>query len=85
MFAPVFYKHMYLDPVEYDLLSPAADELLMKVNACGVCGSGFHVFNGSVNSLHPTTLYYKLGLNRLEKILNANVNTEKIKYQIIIN
>jgi L-iditol 2-dehydrogenase len=35
---------------------PAGDELLIKVNACGVCGTDFHIFNGEAPAKAPVII-----------------------------
>ena len=39
------YKH--LEITEMPSPKPAPDEVLIRVNACGICGSDVHGFDGS--------------------------------------
>jgi propanol-preferring alcohol dehydrogenase len=44
-----------LAPATFDLPEPAAGELLLEVNACGVCRTDLHVVDGDLHGPRPVT------------------------------
>jgi 2-desacetyl-2-hydroxyethyl bacteriochlorophyllide A dehydrogenase len=53
MRAAIFNGPLELEIKEYSLPAPAGKELLIKVEACGVCGTDFHIFNGESYAKPP--------------------------------
>jgi len=46
MKSAVFYEKNNIKTEELPLPTPKADEVLIKVYACGICGTDVHIFNG---------------------------------------
>lgn len=53
MRAAIFNGPLDLEIKEYSLPAPAGKELLIKVEACGVCGTDFHIFQGESYAKPP--------------------------------
>jgi L-iditol 2-dehydrogenase len=53
MKALVLSEYKKLDVVEMDVPRPAEDELLIRIRACGICGSDVHGFDGSTGRRLP--------------------------------
>jgi len=53
MKALVLLEYKQLDMVEMEKPEPAEDELLIRVQACGICGSDVHGFDGSTGRRIP--------------------------------
>jgi 2-desacetyl-2-hydroxyethyl bacteriochlorophyllide A dehydrogenase len=53
MRAAIFSGPLELEIKEYSLTAPAKNELLIKVEACGVCGTDFHIFRGESYARPP--------------------------------
>ena len=53
MKAMVLSEYNKLDVVDVDTPTPAADELLIQVAACGICGSDVHGYDGSTGRRIP--------------------------------
>ena len=47
MKAAVFYKKHEMVVVEHQKKTPAANEVTVKIKACGVCGTDLHIYEGS--------------------------------------
>lgn len=56
MFAAVFRQPGRVDLEEYDVPTPGAGEVLVRVEACGVCGTDFHIFRGEAPACPPVIL-----------------------------
>ena len=46
---------------EIDRPIPGPDDLLVRVEACGVCGTDRHLFHGEFPSTPPVTLGHEFG------------------------
>ncbi len=53
MRAALFSKPYDIDIVDYPLPGLQPDEVLLKVEVCGVCGTDFHIYNGESYSKPP--------------------------------
>lgn len=53
MKALVLNRYSQLDYQEFPAPAPAADEVLVRVRACGVCGSDIHGWDGSTGRRQP--------------------------------
>jgi L-iditol 2-dehydrogenase len=53
MKALVLNRYSQLDFQEFSTPAPAADEVLIRVRACGVCGSDIHGWDGSTGRRQP--------------------------------
>ncbi len=53
MKALVLNRYSQLDYQEFPAPTPAADEVLVRVRACGVCGSDIHGWDGSTGRRRP--------------------------------
>lgn len=56
MKAALFKGAKNLETVELEIPSLRANELLVKINSCGVCGTDFHIFNGLAPAANNTVL-----------------------------
>lgn len=54
MRAAVFYGKRDLRVEEFDLPPLKQGEILVKVKACGICGTDVHIFNGEKGSAKVT-------------------------------
>ncbi len=53
MQAAIFSGPKQLDVVDFNLPAPADDELIIRVGACGICGTDFHIFHGEAPAAAP--------------------------------
>lgn len=53
MKALVLNRYSHLDYQEFPAPEPAADEVLIRVRACGICGSDIHGWDGSTGRRQP--------------------------------
>lgn len=56
MQAAVFNKPFSITVQDMALPEISSDEILLKVGACGVCGTDFHIFSGEAPSKQPVVL-----------------------------
>lgn len=56
MLAAIFHGNKKIEVCDYTLPILKADELLIKVNNCGICGTDRHIFSGSAPSSIPIIL-----------------------------
>src|SRR3954463_15693725 len=53
MKALLLTEYRHLEVVDFPNPQPAADELLLRVAACGICGSDVHGYDGSTGRRIP--------------------------------
>ena len=53
MQALVYNGPMNINVADYPLPSIAPDEVVIKVGACGVCGTDFHIYKGEAPANSP--------------------------------
>ncbi|RPI72893.1 MAG: alcohol dehydrogenase [Ignavibacteriales bacterium] len=56
MLAAIFNSPYNISLVDYPLPRLEPDQLLIKVGACGVCGTDFHIYEGKVSAKPPVIL-----------------------------
>jgi len=56
MRAAIFNGPLDIEIKDYSLPVPGKNELLIKVEACGVCGTDFHIFNGESYAKPPVII-----------------------------
>lgn len=56
MRAAIFNGPERLEVVDYPMAKPGKDEILLKIRACGVCGTDFHIFSGKAPAKPPVVL-----------------------------
>jgi 2-desacetyl-2-hydroxyethyl bacteriochlorophyllide A dehydrogenase len=83
MQAAVYNGPKSLDVVDYKLPSLSQDELLIKVNACGICGTDFHIFEGNAPAKIPVIIGHEYAGEIVE--IGKNVKGFRIGDHIAIN
>jgi len=56
MLAALFHGPRELEVTDFQMPVPEAEEVLLKVHACGVCGTDFHIFNGEAPASAPVII-----------------------------
>ena len=75
MQAAVFNGPRSLDVTDYKLPSLSQDDILIKVNACGVCGTDFHIFEGNA----PATVPVIIGHEYAGEIVDIGKNVKSFR------
>ena len=74
MKALVLNRYSKLDYQEFPAPAPAADEVLVRVRACGVCGSDIHGWDGSTGRRQPPLI---MGHEASGEIVSVGPRVEK--------
>ncbi len=56
MLAAIFNSPLNLNVSEYNLGGLGANEVLVKVGACGICGTDYHIYSGEAPSKPPVII-----------------------------
>lgn len=86
MKAAVFYGKEDLRIEELDIPTPGADEVLLRVRACGICGTDMHIFDGDEGAA-PTPAGTVLGHEFAGEVvaIGANVNAVKVGDRVCVD
>ncbi len=82
----VFYGKHDMRTEERDIPTPAADEVLINVKACGICGTDVHIYEGdqgSANVDKPTILGHEFGGE--VTAVGANVKNFKVGDKVAVD
>jgi 2-desacetyl-2-hydroxyethyl bacteriochlorophyllide A dehydrogenase len=83
MQAALFHGPRELEIADYTMPVPAADEVLIKVRACGVCGTDYHIFNGEAPAKAPVIIGHEYTGEVVET--GRNVTAVKPGDNIVVN
>lgn len=78
MKAAVFYGKEDLRIEELPMPTPGADEVLLRVRACGICGTDMHIFDGDEGAA-PTPSGTVLGHEFAGEVVAVGKNVKRIK------
>lgn len=83
MQAAIFTGSHKISVTDYQVPHPGPDELLIRVGACGVCGTDFHIFEGNAPAKAPVILGHEYTGEIIDK--GANLRDLKIGQRVAVN
>lgn len=83
MQAAVFTSPHKISVTDCQTPRPGPDELLIRVGACGVCGTDFHIFEGNAPAKAPVILGHEYTGEIVDK--GENIRDMKIGQRVAVN
>jgi L-iditol 2-dehydrogenase len=68
--ALLFNSPHNIEILDYPIPKPGINELLLQVNACGICGTDFHIFEGKAPAASPIILGHEFTGEIVDKQTN---------------
>ncbi len=83
MLAAIFNEPGNIEITDYPLRGIDANELIIKVSCCGVCGTDHHIYNGKAPANTPVILGHEYSGEIIE--IESNVSGFSIGDKVVIN